>query len=524
MNRRQISVGAVLLAGAALLSAGASQRPAMYPAVPLQPTAGAPGTLIPAGLDLSGLRPAAMLAGAGGRPAASIYVPPPPSQGLPSSPLPETITTEGPVPIPARVLATYQHAAARIDRTDPGCHLSWAVLAGIGAVESNHAIAGGSARPSWDGVARPPILGPVLDGSVPGSAALPDTDSGRLDGNTVWDRAVGPMQFLPSTWARDGVDGDGNGRADPQNIDDATLTAAGYLCAGGGDLADPNQLPSAVFAYNHSLDYVRRVLALAATYAHQPAPAVTSGPLLGSLTLTAASRPRPEGPAPVLGIPSANPVMTPVAPLAVPAPVISPGVPTASTPLRFASSRPAASPTSTVVGSQPSTASTPTPSPALSRSSSPATTLPVVPAARFTLRLPSQTAPIVAQPVSTGPNGDPNPPPGGDLLGIWVPNPTGSVNLAATVVLDCQPQNGSPLATALAPAELPVGAALVLTDPSGQGHSYHIVTRQQVTQPVPGLPVPGSGAAQLVLLVYPPAGSPATTPATELIAQAAPRG
>lgn len=72
--------------------------------------------------------------------------------------------------------------------------------------------------------------------------------------------AMGPMQFLPATWAAYGVDGDGDGTVDIMNPVDAVHGAARLLCANGG--ADPARLASAVWNYNHSDDYVRHVIAL----------------------------------------------------------------------------------------------------------------------------------------------------------------------------------------------------------------------------------------------------------------------
>ena len=135
--------------------------------------------------------------------------------------------------IPEVALAAYRAAAASLAQADPGCHLDWALLAGIGRVESFHGRFGGSSA-GTDGVVSPPIIGVPLDGG-PGIATITDTDDGSLDGDTVHDRAVGPMQFIPGTWAGFGVDGDGDGRADPQNLFDAALSAGTYLCAGEGD-------------------------------------------------------------------------------------------------------------------------------------------------------------------------------------------------------------------------------------------------------------------------------------------------
>jgi hypothetical protein len=167
--------------------------------------------------------------------------------------------------IPRRVLASYVNAAKLADKSDAECHVRWQTLAGIGFIESDHARSGGSERPHWNGVASPPILGPVLDGRG-GVGAVPDTDDGLLDGNLRWDRAVGPMQFIPSTWVRYAADGNHDGIKNPEQIDDATLAAADYLCATGPDLNQPKHLIRAVYAYNHSDTYVRAVLTVAAHY------------------------------------------------------------------------------------------------------------------------------------------------------------------------------------------------------------------------------------------------------------------
>lgn len=167
--------------------------------------------------------------------------------------------------IPARALAAYVQAAALTAQRAPACHLTWATLAGIGRIESDHGQHHGDAVGA-DGVEARPIIGPALDGS-PGVQRIPDTDQGRLDGDPVWDRAIGPMQFLPSRWRTLGERASGDGRpADPQNIDDAALTAARYLCA-TGDLAVPARWWTAAFHYNNSLDYGRAVFSAAQAYA-----------------------------------------------------------------------------------------------------------------------------------------------------------------------------------------------------------------------------------------------------------------
>jgi len=178
--------------------------------------------------------------------------------GIPTPPnLPD-----GPLGVPDNVLDAYQFAQRTLAAVRPGCYLSWTVLAGIGRIESDHASDG---RLDTFGNTLGSILGPRLDGS-PGVAAIPDTDHGVLDGDTVWDRAVGSMQFLPSTWSSYGVDGNGDRVRNPNNIYDATVSAGLYLCAGGTNLSDPAQLQAAVFRYNHSATYVDVVLQWANRY------------------------------------------------------------------------------------------------------------------------------------------------------------------------------------------------------------------------------------------------------------------
>ena len=161
--------------------------------------------------------------------------------------------------IPPVAAGAYVRAARHLAATDPSCGLNWWLVAGIGYVESGHAATGGSGAPGWNGVARPPIIGPVLDGTN-GYAAIRDTDNGVYDGDRRWDRAVGPMQFLPSTWRR-------WGNGNPESIVAAADATARYLCASGGDLSTPRGMALAVFSYNHSFDYVRLVLSVGARYA-----------------------------------------------------------------------------------------------------------------------------------------------------------------------------------------------------------------------------------------------------------------
>jgi cell wall-associated NlpC family hydrolase len=106
----------------------------------------------------------------------------------------------------------------------------WEVLAGIGKVECDH---GRSPNPACS-----------------------------QEGAVNYAGAGGPMQFLAATWARYGVDADDDGRADRWDAADAIFAAANYLSASGA----PDDIPSAVFAYNHSQAYVDEVLRWATVY------------------------------------------------------------------------------------------------------------------------------------------------------------------------------------------------------------------------------------------------------------------
>ncbi len=74
------------------------------------------------------------------------------------------------------------------------------------------------------------------------------------------------MQFIPSTWSVVGVDADGDGKRNPQDIDDAALATAVYLCSGDDDLSSTAGQRAAVYRYNHSQSYVDLVLRIAAAY------------------------------------------------------------------------------------------------------------------------------------------------------------------------------------------------------------------------------------------------------------------
>jgi membrane-bound lytic murein transglycosylase B len=157
--------------------------------------------------------------------------------------------------IPATVLDAYKKAESALRQSKPGCNLPWQLLAAIGKVESGQARGG---RVTADGTTVSPIIGPQLDGN--GFALIKDTDNGVHDGNSAYDNAVGPMQFIPSTWAWAGRDGNADGKADPNNIYDAALSAGHYLCRNNWDLSVQADLNRAILSYNNSQDYLHTVL------------------------------------------------------------------------------------------------------------------------------------------------------------------------------------------------------------------------------------------------------------------------
>lgn len=166
--------------------------------------------------------------------------------------------------IPSAALAAYQRAEQVINSADASCNLTWQLVAAIGRVESDHGRYGGNVL-GEDGTSRPGIYGIPLDGTN-GTAEIKDTDAGQYDDDQIWDRAVGPMQFIPSTWSVVGVDGDGDGERNPQDIDDAALASAVYLCSGDEDLSTYGGQKASVYRYNRSQDYVNLVIAIMNAY------------------------------------------------------------------------------------------------------------------------------------------------------------------------------------------------------------------------------------------------------------------
>jgi membrane-bound lytic murein transglycosylase B len=237
-----------------------------------------------------------------------------------SAPPPATVVNSpSALGIPSMALAAYRNAEQMMATSNPNCGISWNLLAGIGRIESGHANGGATdAR----GTAARPIYGPALDGTLPGNEVIVQSSGA---GSVTYARAMGPMQFLPGTWARYASDGDADGVADPQNLYDSTLAAARYLCSGGLNLRDQSQVMAAILRYNNSIPYARNVLGWAAAYATGVIPVdlppVTGlAPALGDLHLEHPEGLGPGLPLNVHGLPPTDPLaQTPLIDLGQPA-------------------------------------------------------------------------------------------------------------------------------------------------------------------------------------------------------------
>jgi hypothetical protein len=275
-----------------------------------------PGLVPPVGSPSGGSAPALVL----------------PAGTLPGSSTPVALDSTG---VPIRALEAYRSAASLVGAADHACHIDWALLAAIGRVESNHARFGGNQLDSA-GVAQPGIIGIPLDGTN-GTARILDTDGGRLDRDKVYDRAVGPMQFIPSTWRVAGADADRDGVKNPQDMADAAAATAIYLCSGPGNLQNPGDLSAAIMRYNASDSYVRTVIAIAAAYRHGvrtlPAsdlPAANAAPTTSGVAKAA---PRPAARVLAGAAPAVSSPATPVPTTTIPSmPVPTTTIPTTPVP------------------------------------------------------------------------------------------------------------------------------------------------------------------------------------------------
>lgn len=158
--------------------------------------------------------------------------------------------------IPELAVLAYAGAVIRSREVTPDCGLGWNTIAAIGLVESDHGRHGGSAiGPNFE--VSPPIYGVILDGGD--TANIPDSDGGAIDGDARYDRAVGPMQIIPQTWESWPSDGNGDGVGDPQNIADAAVASANYLCNASGGMAKGGGWRAGIAAYNAGASYLKAI-------------------------------------------------------------------------------------------------------------------------------------------------------------------------------------------------------------------------------------------------------------------------
>ncbi|MFG1952280.1 lytic murein transglycosylase [Micromonospora sp. NPDC048830] len=161
-------------------------------------------------------------------------------------------------------MQAYGYAELVLAETNRSCQLSWTTLAAIGYVESRHGQANGATL-GPDARALPEIIGDPLDGKG-GRSLIRDTDRGLHDRDTTYDRAIGPMQFIPTTWQEIGADADNDGRKDPHDLDDAALAAGNYLCKGGRNMTIPGDWWGAILSYNDVRRYAQDVFDKANEY------------------------------------------------------------------------------------------------------------------------------------------------------------------------------------------------------------------------------------------------------------------
>lgn len=245
-------LGATAAAGAAALLLGVAGADATAPQAPTAHRSPGPELVAQAAIGLAELRP----------PAPSDAPAAPAARHVPIPPRPEAVkVAPGPLGIPGAAYAAYRGAADRMALEAPGCGIEWNLVAAIGRIESGHADGG---NVDAAGNTLTPIQGPVLDGSLAGNAVIRDGDG--------FARALGPMQFLTTTWSLFGGDNSGDGKADVNNVRDAAYGAARYLCSSATGLQAEAAQRVAVFAYNQSNSYVDNVVAWSKAYRDRAIP------------------------------------------------------------------------------------------------------------------------------------------------------------------------------------------------------------------------------------------------------------
>ncbi|WP_089018847.1 lytic transglycosylase domain-containing protein [Micromonospora coriariae] len=260
-------VAATAAAGALLVPAAIRAPRTVAVDATAPPTGAVPPPLLPSGVPTGPLP-------TGPLPTGPLPTGPLPTGGLPTGPViggrPSDALADwaqqvsAKVGVPPAAMQAYGYAELVLAQTNRSCALSWTTLAAIGQVESGHGTANG-ARLGQDGKALPQIIGLPLDGRD-GRMRIIDTDRGILDQDTSFDRAIGPMQFIPTTWQEIGADADNDGDKDPHDLDDAALAAGNYLCKNNRNLSIAADWWNAILSYNDVRRYAQDVYDTANRY------------------------------------------------------------------------------------------------------------------------------------------------------------------------------------------------------------------------------------------------------------------
>ncbi|MBH0118217.1 hypothetical protein I0Q12_01160 [Rhodococcus sp. CX] len=300
-----IAVPVILAAGYAAASSSAAPltEPAAAAEEAVTTTAGAVG-IVP-GTPAPGTPPRGPAAAPAGIPTDPLAQFPPDVTVPPGQPSP-VLAAEGPLAVPELVYYAYRAAEMQLQIDTPGCGLPWNLLAAVGRLESGHAEGG-----------RTDVLGTLSTPKV--------SPNGEL----------GPMQLPAAVWEQYAVDGNADGRTDPQNVFDQSLAAGHWMCANEANLREPEGRARAIALFDPRPEYRVNVEAWSAAYEKGAAtsPGVITPPPMPTTTV----RPVPDAadvaaPEPVAPQPVASQPVVVEEPAAEPAPAEAAPAPEAPAP------------------------------------------------------------------------------------------------------------------------------------------------------------------------------------------------
>ncbi|MDO4631188.1 MAG: hypothetical protein Q4A82_02755 [Corynebacterium sp.] len=167
----------------------------------------------------------------------------------------------GPYGIPETALRAYAYAAWSASKKN--CNLGWPTLAALGEALSDHGQAHGSML-NDDGTTSIPLRGLNLFDPIH-PQEVGDTDAGFFDGDPTKDIPIGPMQIMPSRWEQFNTAVESAGKSNPDNINDAALTLADFLCSVGSPSASDGWA-NGIQQINANPEFVKHVHAIAKKY------------------------------------------------------------------------------------------------------------------------------------------------------------------------------------------------------------------------------------------------------------------